>query len=443
MKKLAKIMLLTLLVASMLLSTCGIALAETLGEVTVTEELVDESKGIYKLVFNLTTPDMDEVKKTHMVFSYDNTVIQPVNKDSRRNYADVAVPETTKTGSLLPLQAYKDDYTAFSIPAAYYVVNGSRTAISVDSFVTGEGAFTDLGFGILEFYYRYLDVDSANSETFKLETEYTDGSFLKFIAPDPTEKSASALYIEGSNDYTYGTAADDEETLAAPTFTYTGSDIPAGPAAPATYNVTVADYVNGVIKYDAETLEGLEADTVINFDITPYIGYALSSFKVNDEEMVASVVNGKFALTVAEDATIAATFEEIAVSDEEATTGKIYTAEKIYSVPADDTAENEKDRGASQITFGKAVAVEGKVPHTMGVYVEYKNGDAWADLKTKGTGFGPKFGALNPINNQFGIRIFGMDAGTYRVKTYVEYKDALTGEIGAPVYGNPVEFTVE
>ena len=55
MKKLVKSLILTLLVAAMMLNTCGIVLADTTATISVTQEVEDETAGIYKLVFKLTS----------------------------------------------------------------------------------------------------------------------------------------------------------------------------------------------------------------------------------------------------------------------------------------------------------------------------------------------------------------------------------------------------
>jgi len=227
MKKFSKVLLLTMLTVILVFNTCGIVLADTNATITVTEETVNAETGVKKLVFTATTPAGSAgVNLTSVIFSWDNTVIQPVSRTTGN--ADVNFTATSNNATKTPFKvpySDPDEIVNISMPAVKVVVGTTRTAAKIDSNAddtTGVSAIG--GIDIAEFYYKVKDGKTTNSETFKIETEYTDGSILKEMCPD--DETAAAIKLNTSSTYfKYATPADDTENISKPTLTYTGSDI--------------------------------------------------------------------------------------------------------------------------------------------------------------------------------------------------------------------------
>ena len=437
MKRFSKVLLLTVVALAMVLNTCGIALAVEAPTVVVEEVVVKPATGVKKLVFTLTMPEGSSgITGAGMVFSFDNTVIQPVNKGSSNANVNLttsnSAPKTPFKAWADPEDPANDNGANFSMASIKVAVVGTRTGVKLDTYNSDYPCDATSGMTIGEFYYKVKDGATPNSETFKLETE---GEVYEALFPDLSTAYAINVSDADNVKYKYGTySTEDTEAIAKPALTYEGSDITTGPT---TYDVTVAEYANGYVKADA-ALTDVEADTVINFEFTPHMGYALTSLKINEVESINAVVNGRYALTVAADTTVAAEFTAVAADVD----GDVFTASKVYDIAADADAALDKEKGASKLTFGKAVEVAGKTARNMGMEVQVKEGDTFVDYATP-KGVGPKYRAHTPVNNQFGIRFFSFPAGTYRVRSYVDYEDLATGALGESIYGEYVEFTVE
>lgn len=236
MKNSLKSLLVSVLALALVFSTFGIVVSadtQTTVTVTETETSVRAADGaqIYKLVFEVTTPAGSAgISAATVVFSYDNTVIQPVNKASKN--VDVTTAELA-SGTAKPVKAYydpedlaNDNGCNFSLTGTQWFTIGTRTGGSIVTSITPDSTGSNLcdatsGMAFLEFYYRVLDTTKMNRETFKFETEYEDGTILKLAYKDPND--ARTILV---GDYTYnkiGVA----NTIAEPTWTYTNSDKPA------------------------------------------------------------------------------------------------------------------------------------------------------------------------------------------------------------------------
>lgn len=207
------------------------------------------------------------------------------------------------------------------------------------------------------------------------------------------------------------------------------------------WTVTVAETENGYIK---AFIDGEEADlsskitngTKINLEFAPYIGYELASFTIGGVDKTTSITNTKgvstYAYTAEEDAEIVVTFKEVSV---DAAEGGVHTSADIYDVEGTDDNDDKAD-DSFKLTFGKVVEAAGKDIDEYGMIVEVKNGDNWDKFYTK-SGAGNYFKSLTGLaNGAYGMRFFGFTAGTYRVTSYVKYKDAegnVTEKTGAPV----------
>ena len=294
--------------------------------------------------------------------------------------------------------------------------------------------------------------DVTNAEgapTVEVSYEATTGIDVTVLAYEGTDlKGANLVYID---QLTAGSEVDFALDSAAPFGTYTvtmgGTDVTT--AATQTFNYTddtpkydivVAAAENGYVACDTANLKGLKAGTKINFEFTPFMGYKLTSLMVGETESITAVKNGKFTLEVSASATVTAVFTAVEADAD----GDVFTASNVYDIAADADAELEKEQGKSKLTFGKAVEVAGKNARNMGMYVQVWDDEKgeYVDFKTP-KGVGPHYRATNPINNQYGIRFFSFEAGKYQVRSYVQYEDAESGELGETIYGDYVEFTVE
>ena len=292
--------------------------------------------------------------------------------------------------------------------------------------------------------------NAAGAPTVEVPYEATTGIDVTVLAYEGTAlNGADLVYID---QLTAGSDVDFALDSAGPFGTYTvamgGTDV--ATAATATfdyadatpkYDIVVAAAENGYVACDTANLEDLKAGTKINFEFTPFMGYELTSLMVGETESITAVVNGKFTLEVSADATVTAVFTAV---EADVVNGDVFTASNVYDIAADADAELEKEQGKSKLTFGKAVEVSGKNARNMGMYVQVWDDEKgeYVDFKTP-KGVGPHYRATNPINNQYGIRFFSFEAGKYQVRSYVQYEDVESGELGETIYGDYVEFTVE
>ena len=222
MKKILKALLLTLLVAAMVLNTCGVVLANgsTTAEITVKEEVEDATAKIYRLVFSAKTPAGGKsVKSAALVFSYDNTIIQPINMDKKEKVQAMISIDNKLTNDEFHIIT-NDDYD-FEFSPFKVIVKENRTAVRVDTYLAEKDASIDASEGMVftEFYYTILDEEKIDGKSIKLETNYEEGSFLKEFYLD----AKNAAPVKVGSYYYYGNE-NGTDTATVTSFTYTGSD---------------------------------------------------------------------------------------------------------------------------------------------------------------------------------------------------------------------------
>ena len=168
--------------------------------IDVTAEMVDPDEGIKKLVFKATTPEGAKgIAATGIVFSYDTSVIQPVRHS---NGADITITTASNDTTLKRVfKAYEDDEYAFSFAPFMVMEADGRIAIKADSFCVDTAIDAKDGMIFTEFYYRVKEGQQVTEDTFRLEADYIDGSFLKEAYSDPN--TAAAVIV---GDYKYGWA---------------------------------------------------------------------------------------------------------------------------------------------------------------------------------------------------------------------------------------------
>ena len=218
-RKMEKILSL-LLVCAMLVSLMPVAFAaEKQGEVSVSQESVGND--IYKLVFTAKS-SVAMLATSAIVMSYDNTVIQPVLASSA--HTDVTPVDKATTGTMMSACA------GISKAGVLWSVKDGRSAFSF-SVLTGDAETgTDIraGIPIGEFYFRVInnDTEKMNKSTFRLEKDYSEGSFLKTLFSQQDQAKAWMIGFKDNTILGYGDAnAEDSLTLAS--FTFTNSTVAA------------------------------------------------------------------------------------------------------------------------------------------------------------------------------------------------------------------------
>ncbi|MBR6523369.1 MAG: S-layer homology domain-containing protein [Clostridia bacterium] len=223
MKKICKSLLLTLLAVALVFNTFGIVLAtSTTASIAVREEALEG--GVSKLVFKVTTPTgADGVSMMNIVFSYDESKVQLI---------DSYDAETEITSADLDYAFNAIDQGRISLtPSVLSASKNGRTAIAVSVSAPAAKSFdATAGADVLEFYYKIKDGKEADSETFTLEKDVENGSFVAGFYPTASNRIpafVSTITVSGSvstpsEQYKYVGGASD--TLSMPTFTYEGSD---------------------------------------------------------------------------------------------------------------------------------------------------------------------------------------------------------------------------
>lgn len=156
-----------------------------------------------------------------MVFSFDNTVVVP---------CDAATGEAVSGITDGAIDAkYSTCFTAgagFSVLPAEWAVKGNRTAVAVTwmtgNFMAGTPitSLTQIG----SFHYKLAENAVMKKGTFKLETDYSDGSFLKQLYAQIDEAQTIHLALmDGTSNLGYGDP-NTPDSIKLNSFTYPGYD---------------------------------------------------------------------------------------------------------------------------------------------------------------------------------------------------------------------------
>ena len=173
-----------------------------------TFEMVPLGSDAYKLVFSAKTNDY--VTFFNTIFSFDNTMIQPVN---RATYAAVEPVHDVGTvpgyGIVFQVVA-KDIYDiTFSTVSEGWKINGTRTAFNYSVFTTdpteqpmeSNGEYKP----VFEFYFRLKDGKTPadiSADTFRFENGNNAGNFI--VLYNPSADSAGILLNAIGADFWWG-----------------------------------------------------------------------------------------------------------------------------------------------------------------------------------------------------------------------------------------------
>ena len=199
----------------MIIAMIPLVVVPVLANATVTGvkyEIVDLTGGMYKLVFSAKS--IDKITLLNTIFSFDNTLIQPV---SRINSADI-IPVTGVVTDV----GYKNAFKTVAVDANSstlgetcegWIVDGTRTAFNwtVTTVVSlGVPSTTPLQYvesngvykPMFEFYFRLLGgtVSNISTSTFKFEDGKDAGGFVGKYNP---AGDTAGIRINGAGEAMY------------------------------------------------------------------------------------------------------------------------------------------------------------------------------------------------------------------------------------------------
>ncbi len=190
---------------------------ETQGHVKVTGGPLDGNKlGTLDLSMSTTAGRATVI---WLVFSFDNTVIVPYDYDEGAPITDIQDGTIDRSYCFEPCNG-------FNRTGAKWAVSDNRTAVIVTYNTTDNDRGTKLETmsPIGKFHYTLAEGKTAadiKKGTFKIETDYSEGSFLKALKDDEPQ----AIHIQIKNGPSLGYADGvNPDTLALDSFTYPGSD---------------------------------------------------------------------------------------------------------------------------------------------------------------------------------------------------------------------------
>ncbi len=215
--------------------------------------------------------------------------------------------------------------------------------------------------------------------------------------------------------------------------------------------VSVKETENGIAELSTSTESGLsevtvEKNTKVKLNITPAIGYYISSIKKNDAEEPGSIdayKGGTYTYTATADAEFTVTFAKITTVTDEIKKETGMTGTDALTLPAVFNGSHTlKDKEGIDkpvnvaIAFGQIDAAE-KIPVEWGIYLTYQ--DTETPVTTMNSKIGPYFKAVDKseTDNQFGVLFSGLKAANYYAQTYVKYSN------GDEYFGIKVPFTIE
>ena len=174
-------------------------------------DLVDVGSNAYKLVFSVKTPDT--IMFTNTLFSFDNTLIQPVR---RNNFGTDVVPvneDNSSGGYQIAFQVVARDSDLEDPFTAIYEgwrINGIRTCFNYGTFTTSYLESNGIYKPIFEFYFRLKDGKAAadiTATTFRFENGKDAENFVAVYNPSGDTaglriNSTTIAYVWGCNNQT-------------------------------------------------------------------------------------------------------------------------------------------------------------------------------------------------------------------------------------------------
>ena len=258
---------------------------------------------------------------------------------------------------------------------------------------------------------------------------------------EPAE--ADVFYIDQNTKGTYnGTLTFEMKEEATPGETYTLRMSGTGVANADEYVFTYEDSMrkvtigettgNGIVEFSttAENSVTVEKGTEVYLNVTPAIGYYISSIKKNGAEAAGSIDayrGGTYKYEAFEDAEFTVTFEEITNVTDKITEDTGMTGMDALTLPEIFKGKNEmedKEGNPKNVTvavvFGQVESE--RTPVEWGIYLTYQDG---TQVTTQSTKVGPYFKAddKSTQDNQFGVMFSGLNVGEYYAQTYVKYSE--------------------
>mgnify|MGYP003293776877 CR=1 FL=1 len=205
---------------------------------------------------------------------------------------------------------------------------------------------------------------------------------------------------------------------------------------------------NGIAELSAGVQNGdnltVQQDTEVSLNVTPKIGYYISSVTKNGEAILASFdayAGGTYTFTAKANTEFEVTFEEITDVTDALTLPEVFKGE-----------DTRPTSGSTPVTvaiaFGQIVTA--KTPVEWGIYLTYQNG---IPVTTKSTKVGPYFKAdsKSTQDNQFGVMFSGLKVGKYYAQTYVKYGEnnillneySIKANICEKIFKNTLDFCIK
>lgn len=199
-----------------------------------------------------------------------------------------------------------------------------------------------------------------------------------------------------------------------------------------TRDVSVSKTENGIAELSTDTETGnkltVKKDTVVKLNITPAIGYYISSIKKNGEQEAGSIdayKGGIYTYTANADAEFTVTFAKITnvtdeITDKTGMTGvDALTLPEVFKGKHEMPALNGNPKDVTvAVVFGQVVP--DKTPVEYGIYLTYQ--DSGEPVRTNNAQIGPYFKAKGKSeDNQFGVLFSGLKVDKYYAQTYVKY----------------------
>lgn len=176
----------------------------------------DDAKDIKKLSFMAKAPEVAAIKSAEVIFSYDSSVVVPVNPADGE---EIVVAETTGDGPKEPIATYVDGDNKLSLAGMKWVVgNGTigetgRTAVKISQYSDAAVTIVTEDFEFAGFYFKVKDGQTLKEDTFKIEKDHAEGTFL--YEYDYTDAAkAIKLYNPEGVDYYYAWAKGLADTIA-------------------------------------------------------------------------------------------------------------------------------------------------------------------------------------------------------------------------------------
>lgn len=193
MKKALKISIITTMV---LMITAVLVSAQS----TVLLKAESVADGIYRLVVTGTSDT--EINTAEIMLSYDSAVIAPI---CAWDYSDIVIAQSVQQGTVEPF------VSDMNIAPVQWKVDTLRTAFKLTVYST-EPVNTVDGVEIVSFYFKVIEGEKVDRDTFNFESDMSQGGFLNSVYNGNDSQSGAAIFF-GTDTYAATSGAVDTITL--------------------------------------------------------------------------------------------------------------------------------------------------------------------------------------------------------------------------------------